>query len=74
MDVQLAEVPAEAPVHLEVDRLAVEEDHAVLCERVLQLLHLPGRKRPGQIDVVDLGPDMGRERLHGDGRHGEILR
>src|SRR5205085_877400 len=70
VDVQLAEVHAETPMHLQVDRLAVEEDHAVLRKRVLQLLHLLRRKRSAQIDVVDLGPHLRRERLHGDGRHG----
>ena len=42
VNVQLAEIQREAPVHLEVDRLLAEEDDAVLAERILDALHLLG--------------------------------
>jgi hypothetical protein len=46
-------------VLLEVDRLLVEEKHAVPAERVLQFIDFLGRERPPQVDAADLGADVG---------------
>src|SRR6185503_3276376 len=73
VNVQLAEIKREATVHLEVDRLVAEEDDAVPAEGLLQRAHLLARQRPGEIDVADLGADVRRKRLHGEGRHGHDL-
>jgi hypothetical protein len=67
MDVQLAEMTGQSHVLRQVDRLVAKEDHAEFRERVMQLLDLAVRERPGEIDVADLRADMGRERVDADG-------
>ena len=67
VDVQLAEIQGEAPVHLEVDRLLAEEDDAVSAERFLDVIHLLRRQRLRQIHIADLGADVRRKRRYGDG-------
>ena len=54
VDVQFAELAAEIEVLLRREMLVAEEDHQVLGQRAMDLVHLPVARGP-QIDLADLG-------------------
>ena len=70
MDVQVAEVAAEPLLLLQVDPLVAEEQDLVLCQRRMQILHLPVTERTGQVDAGNLGAYDWRKRFHSDGAVG----
>ena len=61
MHVQLAEEAAEILLLLRRQVLIPEEDHAVVDERVVDVLERALVERLREIDAVDLGPDVGGE-------------
>ena len=67
MAAERAKIASKTNLIVEIDLLVAEEDHLVLDERLVKLLHLLVRQRPGQVDIADLRADMRRQRLNGDG-------
>src|SRR6185437_7474514 len=63
MGVQLAEMPAERLLAVEIERLVAEEDHLVLEQRGVDLLELPVAQLP-QPHLANLRADA-----RGDGPH-----
>src|SRR6202140_2841692 len=62
-----AEIAAEPDVVVKADLLVAKEYLLVLNERLVQLLDLIVRQRPGQIDFADLRADVRRQRLDSNG-------
>src|SRR3974390_54870 len=67
MDVRLAEIAREALVGFEIELLVAEEYDTVRDDGRVHLVDLPVAQWPGQIDIADLGADMGRRGSNGDG-------
>ena len=57
-----AEMVGEYLMTFKIERLVAKEDRKMVGERLLQVGHLIGGKRPGQVDARNLGSDMRRER------------
>ena len=57
MQVQFAELAAETQMLLKAHMLVAEEDDQILCQRAMDLVHLPVAERARQIGPLDLGAD-----------------
>jgi len=62
MDVELAEVTGEALVGVPVEVLVPEDQHYPVVERAPDVLQLRLGERGGQVETMDLGADVGRDR------------
>ena len=67
MAAERAKITSKTNLIVEIDLLVAEEDHLVLDERLVKLLHLLVWQRPGQVNIANLRADMRRQRLNGDG-------
>ena len=67
MNVRFAKIAHQAFVRFEIDLLIAEKDDAVRDNGVVHFIHLTIGKRPRQIDIADLGPDMRRTGRDSDG-------
>jgi hypothetical protein len=59
MNVRLAKIAHQALVRFEVDLLIAEENDAVRNDGVMHFFNLAIRERSSEIDIADLGADMG---------------
>ncbi len=71
MDVELAEIAAEALLAVVVESVVAEDKHAELTERLVQLLHLAVGERASDVDASDLSADMRRDRAQCQGLVGQ---
>ena len=65
---RFAEVAGEGDVLPVVEVLAAEEDHLPLKQRGADPGHRLGGEGAGQVDALDLGPDVHGQRTNADGR------
>ena len=72
VDVQFAELAAEIEVLLRRQMLVAEEDHQVLGQRAVDLVHLRGCRR-AQIDAADLAADDRGQLVDADRLIGRVV-